>query len=526
MLDAVVANFVEAVSEREFDAPFMALLRARDFYDIHFTHGNYEFGKDFIAKFRENGVERQYVFQSKAGNFNLGGWAGAAPQIELLRHSEVAHPNFDSRLPRQAVFVMTGRLTGGALTAAQDFCRQCAGSDVPLITWDRETLIEYMVAAIGSGLAERIEAPLLATVASAANRTATEMEIERFSQRWCIRNQQPSPAVLEAAIVAAALQKAGRIDLAVYAGLALVRAASWQAHGINPVAEDWSDVASLGRRLFAMYAASLLERLGAEGGPSTSTMIGAHREPAALITHTVRCVRIAEIISLFGLLGPTQANDTSSREIAGWLSRFLRRQNVAAAPISDRWAVAIIPIVLLLAKEGQHGQAADYMREVLIWITQRYRDGLGLASPTATPEAEVRQVIGRVVPQVQDIQRRDASYLATVFLDLCAFLDLKRLYAFARDDFRRFSVFPSVVTTADTADQYLLDGPDVAHEINAPYTDTVAEEWTSVAPHLAAEARPRFLQEIDRPWDHLAVSYVLRDRHFVCAWPALSLKAQ
>src|SRR4051812_43203654 len=108
MLDAIVANFVDTVSERGFDAPFLALLRARGFYDIHFMHGGYEFGKDFIAKLGEAGVERQYVFQSKAGNFNLGGWAAAAPQIELLRHSELAHPNFDSLLPRQAVFVMTG----------------------------------------------------------------------------------------------------------------------------------------------------------------------------------------------------------------------------------------------------------------------------------------------------------------------------------------------------------------------------------------------------------------------------------
>jgi len=455
MLDAVVANFVDSVNERAFDAPLMALLRSRGFYDIHFTHGGYEFGKDFIAKLREEGVERQYVFQSKAGDFNLGGWAASAPQIELLRHSELAHPNFDSRLPRQAVFVMTGRLTGGAITAAQDFCRQCAGSAVPLITWDRETVIGFMLTALSSGLVDRIEAPLLATVASAASRSATEMQIERFSQRWCIEAQRPAPCVIEAAIVATALQETGRVDLAAFIGLALIRAASWQAHGTNPVDEDWSEAASLARRLFAMYAKSLLERLGADGGPSASTMIGAHREATSLITHAVRCMRIAEIISLFGLLAPVQGHEQSSHEIARWLSRFLRRQNSAATPISDSWAVAIIPIVLLLVKEGRREEAADYLREVLIWITQRYSIGLGLAGPNATPEAEVRQVIGLAIPQIPEVQRREESYLATVFLDLSAFLDLPRLYTFARDDFRRFKLLLSAITTADTAGQYL-----------------------------------------------------------------------
>src|SRR5262245_21994867 len=207
MLDAVVANFVDSVEEREFDAAFMALLRSRGFYDIHFIHGGYEFGKDFIAKLRERGVERQYVFQSKAGGFNLDKWAGAAPQIELLRHSELAHPNFDRALPRQAVFVMTGRLRGGAITAAQDFCRQCDGGDVPLTIWDRERLIEYMVPAISSGMAERIEAPLLATTAAATSGSLTDTQIEHFSQRWCPNGQDASACILESAIVATALHK-------------------------------------------------------------------------------------------------------------------------------------------------------------------------------------------------------------------------------------------------------------------------------------------------------------------------------
>jgi hypothetical protein len=521
MLDAVVASFIDSVGEREFDAAFMALLRARGFHDIHFTHGQYEFGKDFIAKLHDNGLERQYVFQSKAGSFNLGEWAAAAPQIELLRHSEVAHPNFDTRLSRQAVFVMTGRLTGGATTAAQDFCRQCATSDVPLTTWDRERLIEYMVAAVTTGLANRVEAPLLATVAASTNLNVTDVQIERFSQRWCIEDLDPPPCVLEAAVVATALHKAGRTDLAAYTGLTLVRAASCQTHGVDPADEDWTDAASLGRRMFATYADWLLERLGPDGGPSASVLIGAHREAASLITHAVRCVRTVEMIGLLGLLGRDDVTERSSADIAARLSKFIRRQIAAASPISDRWAVAIIPAALLSAKEGFSDLAADYLREVFIWILQRYGNGIGLAGASATPETEVRQAVGPTVPQPAEIHRRDESYLATVLLDLCAFLDLRRLYAFARDDFRRINIRLSVITTADTSGQYVLDGTDVAYEISAPYADTLSDSWTTAAPHLAGAASPRYLQSVDRSWDHLAVSAVLRDRHFVCAWASV-----
>lgn len=402
MIDAVVANFIDSVGEREFDAAFMALLRSRGFYDIHFTHGNYEFGKDFIAKLREQDVERQYVFQSKAGGFNLEKWATAAPQIELLRHSELAHPNFDPALPRQAVFVMTGRLTGGAITAAQDFCRQCERTDVPLTTWDRERLIEYMVPAVSSGMADRVEAPLLATVAAATNREISDAQIERFSQRWCL-NDESSPCVLETAIVATALQRTGRLDLAAFAGLTLVRAACWHVQGRTPVDEDWSEAASLGRRIFAMYANLLFAKLGPDGGPSPPTMIGAHRDAASLVTHAVRCLRIIETLGLLGLLGPDEGSEHSPQDVAVWLSKFIRRQTAAASVISDKWAVAIVPAVLLLAKHGRLDQATDFLREVFVWIAQRYGDGIGLASATATPDVEVRQVIGVVIPQAVDV---------------------------------------------------------------------------------------------------------------------------
>jgi hypothetical protein len=50
MLRDVAAAFLNTVTEREFDAPLLALLGARGFHDVHFLHGGFEFGKDFVAK--------------------------------------------------------------------------------------------------------------------------------------------------------------------------------------------------------------------------------------------------------------------------------------------------------------------------------------------------------------------------------------------------------------------------------------------------------------------------------------------
>ena len=91
--------------------------------------------------------------------------------------------------------------------------------------------------------------------------------------------------------------------------------------------------------------------------------------------------------------------------------------------------MSIVPVVLLLIKAGRSEQAADYLHEVLIWIVQRYRDGVGLAGATATPEAEVRQVIGRAIHKFLAFNGGKTHISRQCFLDLCAFLDQKRLYS-------------------------------------------------------------------------------------------------
>jgi Restriction endonuclease len=146
MLDDAIAGFLGAVTEREFDEPLLALLRANGFDDIHYLHGSYEFGKDVIAKADRNGARTQFVIQSKAGNLNLTGWTSTVGQLDLLRNDRHAHPNFDPNLPRQAVLVLTGRLSGGAPLAAQDYAeRALENGETPFEVWDRERLAEMLV---------------------------------------------------------------------------------------------------------------------------------------------------------------------------------------------------------------------------------------------------------------------------------------------------------------------------------------------------------------------------------------------
>src|ERR1700690_2005864 len=84
MLAAAFGNWVSQLHERGFDESFISLLRAHGFYDIHFRHGQFEFGKDFVAKRDGDGQEVQYGFQSKAGDINGSDWDGIYSQLEEL----------------------------------------------------------------------------------------------------------------------------------------------------------------------------------------------------------------------------------------------------------------------------------------------------------------------------------------------------------------------------------------------------------------------------------------------------------
>jgi len=108
LLDDAVDAFLDTVGERAFDEPFMAMLRAEGFTDVRLVHGQVEFGKDVIAK-RDG---EQWVFQSKAGDLNLTEFRPVREQLYDLRMSDLSAPGFDQGLPRRAVLVQTGRMTG------------------------------------------------------------------------------------------------------------------------------------------------------------------------------------------------------------------------------------------------------------------------------------------------------------------------------------------------------------------------------------------------------------------------------
>ncbi|MGH2783430.1 MAG: hypothetical protein ACRDLA_18855 [Thermoleophilaceae bacterium] len=150
------------------------------------------------------------------------------------------------------------------------------------------------------------------------------------------------------------------------------------------------------------------------------------------MSYQIRCVRIAEIISLLALR--VRGDDPElAGEIADWLVKFAAAQPGFARPIGDRYAVCAVPVSVLLV--GRHPQAVeDLLRKTTVWVCDRYeRDQLGLAGADASPSEEIGRVLGTPFEHVT-VERRQESQLAGVLLDLAALLDLRDLYADVRND--------------------------------------------------------------------------------------------
>lgn len=516
MLDDAVADFLDRVTEREFDAPFVALLRAHGYSKIHVLHGQFEFGKDVIA---QGGKPKlQYAFQTKAGDISLPKWTSEVRgQVEIMRTNDLAHPDYDTGLPREAVLVLTGRLVGGAPLEVQNYKQHVGdaggtGFDV----WTRDRLIELMVASPEAGLTGFSDGPLLELLGRIDQGGIGEPVIERFSERWMGGASGISwRATLEAAIVANRLRLGGRLDLACFATLCLLRAIWASAHASDPPSQITIEQRDAAVQMFLNYGRLLWSSRSDELLDPRELL----RDDIGLfVTYPVQCLRLIEIFGLYGLAVAEEADD-----VAEWIARFLCAQPGAAHPVSDRWAVSLIPVVVLVARVNRDA-CREYLTEVLRWMGDRHDNGgLGLAGPHADPFEEVEYLLGSSLEHVRRGQRRQ-SYLAAVVLDLATLLADEGLYDLAYNEVAALDVRPFLAVPRDDVSQYMVSGHGVDVPVNASpnYADYFANGADGqMATHQDNELARYYLGRIGRLWDHLTLSTVTRDRHWFAGLRAL-----
>jgi hypothetical protein len=509
MLDDAVDAYLDSVSERAFDEPLLALLRAQGFVDIHLVHGGFEFGNDVIAK-RDG---RQWAFQSKAGDINLRVWRELRGQLDDLRTSTLSHIAYDTTLELSCVLVCTGRLVGGATLAAQDYDRYCRERGEPSVEfWGRDRLVGDLTGNPTAVLRGALNGPLLAMFGGVEDGSVDIDRVERFSRRWADWEEHSELAargIVELSLLADALARQRRIDLACQLALSMVRAA-WAA----PAERDTGArlVADAAAAIFKTYAMRLFD-LRDQGLAETDQ--GPLVEiPFDWVTYPVKAIRTAELLALLALRLP-DGNDVAASEVVDLLAAVVTNHPGCAHPLGDRYATSLIPIALAL-NDRHPTTVAILLSNAAAWLGARYGDGLGLASSDSDADEEVARVFGDAFEWVT-LARRTESYLACVLVDVAAVLGMRELYDDIRNDTLAVGAVPSAVDADDVRGQYLRSGTGV-RRVMPDYAMTWPADGPVADHHLLAVDSFELGRE-GRFWDQLAVQAVLRDRNRI---PALA----
>jgi len=509
VLRAVLAGFLDALpNERAFDEPFKALLRQRGFYDIHLLHGAFEFGKDFIAKKDTRTGPQQWVFQTKAGNIGKSEWQGIRNQLEEIRTNTIGHPNLDPDQPPIPVLAFTGRLVGQAATSAQQYNEWLQKNGQPKVElWNGDHLLDLFDDPASAFLETSADGELLGLVGDIDAGRCDDRRVERCSRRWMTTDADGFGAsTLEAAVIASRLARQGRLDLACLSALALLRGIWWTANHADLPSDRMGDAAAASREIFTLHAETLWQTCN-EDHLDPLYFIHVHQEPTGFVTYPVRCARLIELLGLLALLRRSEGDQAADEAITHYLARFIDAQPGVTHPLSDHWAVSLIPAVLAIVPRHPD-LARRVLRDVAKWVGDQQEQGPGLAAPWADPIEEVERVVGATLEHVVHEHRRE-SYLGTVVLDLAAVLDIPELYDDVRADLRAVDACLVFVHTKDSAGHADLRASDARRELDVQYRATLDHHHIQPAGHRAARE--------GRPWDLLAVQTVVRDRHFLDA---------
>src|SRR6185436_8229171 len=108
-----------------------------------------------------------------------------AGQLDELRTSNIAHPDFDLSLPRRAVLVTTGRLKGNGIISMREYNERAVERDEPVLEhWDRDILVGKLAGDPSAVMRGSLDGQLLGLGGAIDAGEVTMDAIDVFSRRW------------------------------------------------------------------------------------------------------------------------------------------------------------------------------------------------------------------------------------------------------------------------------------------------------------------------------------------------------
>jgi hypothetical protein len=531
MLRNVLEDYFSSIKdERDFDFPLISLLSAMGYYDIHFTHGDREIGKDFIAKKIEDGIEYQYAFQSKKGDLNQAKYTKEVmPQLYLASLSGSPHPQFDKNLPRRVVLVLTGRPVGNAGYLLHDLndTLQNQHQKEKVILWGKDQLIplfeEHGLSSIHQLTAQGLSgfAQFYLTYSKALEGKLSDREIEEFSRLWLDPELDYRKRVLRAAIetnlIGVKLVGNGLLYEAITIYLALARV-------VMDAMYETEDqfLVEVYRQIVSENLIPLCNDLRAEvnikwkeAESRLLILVGEASRSMPMLHYIVWCARILEINSLYFFL----TDDEKEREdVSRFMLEFIEKEPGCGHVPSERYTVAIVWTVLALLASQERTEAVEFIKRNLIWICDRMEQGFGIPQYDADEYEETATLLGYAFSFIK-VQRDHSSFVATALCDLAAFMEDKELYATVVNDVEACEMAYTFWQFPDTKAMFTIYSKESRTYPNIPHKPTLTD-WKDFdyAEHIKHEPDTFRITEKTGLTGLIALSVLLKDRYFPKMW--------
>ncbi|MDP9314047.1 MAG: hypothetical protein M3R24_24740 [Chloroflexota bacterium] len=531
MLRNVLADYLDSVKERAFDLPFISLLPSMGFYDIHFTHGQVEFGKDFIAKRVDDGVEVQYSFQSKVGDISQTNWRNdIMGQILEASISEISHPQFDTSLPHQVVLVTTGRLKGNAALGLQELNTKLVNKfgKRAVVTWERENLIEFFETygltgihqATATGFTGYAQFYLLYGRSLQAN--ISDRHIEEFSRLWLDETMDWRKRILrstiEAEVIATKCLENGLLYEAIHTYLAAIRVILHTMYDVGNTGyldEVYQQADYKLRALCKLFFSQFQQQWRA----ASNNILQIAGASPTMVSYLVWCARVMEIV---GLLYFLDKDERDKADNISFLQEFIDKEPGCGHVPSDRYAVSLVVATLALCHSQKLTEACALLHRSVVWLCDHYEDGLGLAPLEADEYTETATLLGSPFEFIS-IHRAGNSFVATAICDLAAFIGNKDFYGDVVNDIMACKIVPTYWQVADTKGLFQIESDDVITYPNIRYENNLTPfEIFEFAEHISHEPSSFRIVQKEGPLSLIFLAMFLRDRYFPTIWPLLS----
>jgi hypothetical protein len=527
MLRNVLEDYLSSVKERDFYYPLSALLQAMGFFDIHITDGGSEFGKDFVAKRIEDGIKYQYVIQAKKGDINQPEFRNKilGQLLEAVFFKELSHSQLDTSLPQKAVLVTTGELKDNAFVELRNFNTRLAakfeGEKVDF--WGKNQLIDfaeqYGLIGVHQTTAKGLRgySQFYQTYSKAIDKLLSDREIEEYSRFWLDENldykKRILRAAIEAEIIASKLIEGGRVYEAIITNLSLARV-------VTEATYDNADpfILVILKELIEETIIPLCKEFlyGFK-----SDWEKAQKSLSALcfldgffpiVNYLVWCTRVLETAALYYFL----TTDKSEKdEVIACITEFLEKEEGCAHIPGDRYASTLIWPTLALIQSGKVDVAKDLVRRGAVWLCDKVENGIGIAHWDADEKEETAMLLFYLFDFMR-LEPHRSYYLATILVDLTAFIGDKKFFADTTNDLEACEIAYFYWQFPDTKAIFTIDTEECRKFSSMVYyADEIREDYAEYVPE-----EPESFQITQKAGLNSLVilSTLLKDRYFPKMW--------